>query len=93
MKRTFLAIHIPSGTEYPALVESLKKNLPHEKYINYCRPDNIHLTLKFIGQTEDLDIPAINEARCIGCGACENLCPARPFSAIYVEGHEVHKEV
>lgn len=38
-------------------------------------------------------IPAVNENRCIGCGACENLCPARPFSAIYVEGHEVHKEV
>lgn len=36
-------------------------------------------------------IPAINEARCIGCGACEHLCPARPFGAIYVEGHEVHK--
>lgn len=40
-----------------------------------------------------LKIPAVNEARCIGCGACENLCPARPFSAIYVEGHEVHREV
>jgi ferredoxin len=38
-------------------------------------------------------VPAVNEARCIGCGACENLCPARPYSAIYVEGHEVHKEV
>ena len=38
-------------------------------------------------------VPAINESRCIGCGACENLCPARPFSAIYVEGHEVHREV
>jgi len=38
-------------------------------------------------------VPAVNEARCIGCGACENLCPARPHSAIYVEGHEVHKEV
>lgn len=36
-------------------------------------------------------IPAVNEARCIGCGACENLCPSRPFSAIYVEGHEVHR--
>ncbi len=35
-------------------------------------------------------IPAINEERCIGCGACENLCPSRPFSAIYVEGREVH---
>ncbi|MCD8298032.1 MAG: 4Fe-4S dicluster domain-containing protein [Prevotella sp.] len=40
-----------------------------------------------------LTIPAVNEERCIGCGACENLCPARPFSAIYVEGHEVHKFV
>ena len=38
-------------------------------------------------------IPAVNESRCIGCGACEYLCPARPFSAIYVEGHEVHKEI
>lgn len=36
-------------------------------------------------------IPAINTARCIGCGACEHLCPARPFSAIYVEGHEMHR--
>ena len=36
-------------------------------------------------------VPAVNEAACIGCGACEYLCPARPFSAIYVEGHEVHK--
>ena len=35
-------------------------------------------------------IPTVNESKCIGCGACENLCPARPFSAIYVEGHEVH---
>lgn len=40
-----------------------------------------------------LRIPAVNEARCIGCGACENLCPARPFSAIYVEGHEVHRVI
>ncbi len=38
-------------------------------------------------------IPAVNTERCIGCGACENLCPARPFSAIYVEGHEMHRTV
>lgn len=38
-------------------------------------------------------IPVVNDERCIGCGACENLCPSRPFSAIYVEGHEVHREV
>lgn len=38
-----------------------------------------------------LKIPAVNTEKCIGCGACENLCPARPFSAIYVEGHENHR--
>lgn len=38
-------------------------------------------------------IPAVNTERCIGCGACENLCPARPFSAIYVEGHEMHRTI
>ena len=38
-----------------------------------------------------VQVPAVDVERCIGCGACENLCPARPFSAIYVEGHEVHK--
>ena len=42
---------------------------------------------------KSLKIPVVNENRCIGCGACENLCPARPFSAIYVEGHEIHKEI
>lgn len=39
---------------------------------------------------ESVRIPVINAERCIGCGACENLCPARPFSAIYVEGHTMH---
>ena len=38
-------------------------------------------------------IPVVNAERCIGCGACENLCPARPFSAIYVEGHERHRTI
>ena len=38
------------------------------------------------------EIPVINTEKCIGCGACEYLCPARPFSAIYVEGHQMHSE-
>ena len=38
-------------------------------------------------------IPMVDAERCIGCGACENLCPARPFSAIYVEGHEIHRTI
>ncbi len=35
-------------------------------------------------------IPSVNEEKCIGCGACENLCPSRPVSAITVNGYSVH---
>ena len=39
-------------------------------------------------------VPAINETVCIGCGACENLCPGNNgHTAIMVEGHEVHHEL
>ncbi|MFI3333491.1 MAG: 4Fe-4S dicluster domain-containing protein [Rikenellaceae bacterium] len=38
-------------------------------------------------------IPVVDPMRCIGCGACEYLCPARPFSAIYVEGVHKHKTI
>ncbi len=44
-------------------------------------------------QTENgvVVVPAVDEIKCIGCGACENLCPARPYSAIYVEGNVMHR--
>lgn len=35
-------------------------------------------------------IPTVVEDRCIGCGACENLCPSRPISAITVNGLSIH---
>lgn len=38
----------------------------------------------------DVKIPSVDSERCLGCGACEHLCPVRPFSAIYVEGNLVH---
>lgn len=48
---------------------------------------------KEIPRNKVLLIPVVNEEKCIGCGACENLCPSNPISAIHVEGHEVHKEI
>lgn len=32
------------------------------------------------------DIPVVDGDACIGCGACEHVCPARPMPAIYVKG-------
>ena len=37
-------------------------------------------------------IPVVDETLCIGCGACENLCPVRPVSAITINGRHSHLE-
>lgn len=44
-------------------------------------------------ENKTVKIPMIDTEMCIGCGACENLCPARPFSAITVDGHKQHREI
>ena len=59
----------------------------------HCPVGAIRMVRKDPDNMESLMIPTVNEERCIGCGACENLCPARPLAAIHVEGHEVHREL
>lgn len=59
----------------------------------HCPTRAIEMVPSDTANLNSLNIPIINIERCIGCGACENLCPARPFSAIYIEGHRVHRIV
>lgn len=59
----------------------------------HCPTGAITMVLSDTHNPDSLKIPVVNTEKCIGCGACENLCPARPFSAIYVEGHEAHRVV
>ena len=59
----------------------------------HCPANAISMVKKNPEDMLSIRIPAVNEEMCIGCGACENLCPARPLSAIHIEGHEVHKHI
>ena len=55
----------------------------------HCPKQAIQM-VDYEGPDGTVKIPSVDEVKCIGCGACENLCPARPFSAIYVEGNVFH---
>jgi len=57
----------------------------------HCPTKAITMVSSVAGDESSLKIPAIHEELCIGCGTCEYLCPSRPLSAIYVEGHPIHK--
>ena len=51
------------------------------------------ITMRLYGQPDSgLAIPEIDNALCVGCGACEHICPVSPYRAIYVDGLEKHGE-
>ena len=56
----------------------------------HCPEDAIQMVEHTTADGRTVLVPAIDKERCIGCGKCEHLCPARPFSAIYVEGRPTH---
>ena len=59
----------------------------------HCPVGAIKMVKKNPDDEKSLRIPSVNEEKCIGCGACENLCPSRPISAITVNGYEVHHNI
>lgn len=62
--------------------------------IRHCPAKAVTTSKAFNPYTgEEMRVPSVREDKCIGCGACEHLCPVRPFSAIHVEGHEVHHTI
>ena len=52
--------------------------------VRKCPVQAIHLVQGF---------PVVDRQKCIGCGACEHVCPARPMPAIYVKGYELQRMV
>ena len=59
----------------------------------HCPVEAIRMVRKNPDDEKSPRIPSVNEEKCIGCGACENLCPSRPISAITVNGYSVHHNV
>ena len=59
----------------------------------HCPTGAIQMVPSESEEPDSPKIPVVNIEKCIGCGACENLCPSRPFSAIYVTGHQMHRVI
>jgi 2'-5' RNA ligase len=70
MKRIFIAVKVGAGEILLKMISSFKTGLSNEN-IKWTNTDNIHITLSFLGDTEESQIIAINEIlmlRCEGFG-------------------------
>lgn len=61
MKRLFAAIKIHPSANYIELFNEISAHLRHER-IKWVEPENLHLTLKFFGETDEKLIPFIQQA-------------------------------
>lgn len=59
----------------------------------HCPVGAIHMVNFKPDEEGSVASPVVDPECCIGCGACENLCPVRPISAIIVDGIEQHRTI
>ena len=61
--RLFIAIDLPNNVmeSLSELQEKLKENMGEEDRISFVKTDNIHLTLKFLGEVKEDKIESIKE--------------------------------
>jgi len=85
-----VAVHIGTATVDRSLCVVEKEGVKCGNCARHCPVGAIRMVRLNPDDPDSLRIPSVDESRCIGCGACEYLCPSRPYSAIHVNGLKVH---
>ena len=84
------AIHVGTASVNLDLCVVNRDNVNCGNCARHCPAGAIKMVRKNPDDENSLLIPTVLEDRCIGCGACEFLCPSRPYSAIHVNGRIDH---
>lgn len=84
------AIHVGTASVDLDLCVVNRDNVHCGNCARHCPAGAIKMVRKNPDDENSLLIPTVLEDRCIGCGACEFLCPSRPYSAIHVNGRIDH---
>lgn len=84
------AIHVGAASVDLDLCVVNRDNVSCGNCARHCPAGAIKMVRKNPDDENSLRIPTVLEDRCTGCGACEFLCPSRPYSAIHVNGRIDH---
>ena len=70
MKRLFVAIQIPYDEKFSTAFQKLRQSSSKLDKINWIDYENLHMTLKFLGDTEPDLIPSLENSIEIGRASC-----------------------
>ena len=85
------AVHVGRAVWVKENCLPIRDGQPCGNCARHCPTHAIEMVPIDDADPKSLKIPVVNDEVCIGCGACEHLCPSNPLSAIYVEGYQVHR--
>ena len=91
-----LSITREEKTQYHVGTASVNRELCVAEHGTSCGNCARHCpvgAIQMIESSEGFTVPSVDASVCIGCGACEFLCPARPVSAITVNGRHQHLDI
>ncbi len=66
--RTFIAIELDDICRRP-LLNLIQNDLPRARDVRWCTPQQLHLTLKFLGEISDSQLPSVCQAATTACAA------------------------
>ena len=75
MKRIFIAVKVVADSNFTGHISSVKSRLSGES-IKWTDPGNIHITLAFLGNTQEIVIPLLEnmlKEKCSGFGSFESI--------------------
>ncbi|HEX7494940.1 MAG TPA: RNA 2',3'-cyclic phosphodiesterase [Bacteroidales bacterium] len=85
MKRIFIALNVEAGDTLQKMISLLKSRLSEEN-IRWTNPENIHITLSFLGDTEEKWIKDINSM-------LKNKCEGSGRFDMFIKGFGVFRNV
>ena len=86
-------VHVGRAVWHPENCLAEQKGETCSACVRHCPVKAIYAVPRDPKKPEGVQIPVVDANACIGCGACEHVCPARPMPGLQVEGLMEHREV
>ena len=85
--------HIGHAIWHKDICLAVQEGVPCQSCQRHCPVNAIKLVPLDPADKQGPKVPVIDKVACIGCGACEHFCPARPLPAMTLKGFDVHRTV